>query len=212
MKRVIFSIIALYMAIGLPAQNREPFCCVKQGAELKYQTTDAKGNETSTSVTKITDVSGFDGNYTLTQTITVFVNGTQMFQPMSVTTTITDGNASMALGGGMAVDITSDVPFIPSNLSVGQELSTGTMIINMNGIKTTQEISSHKVVGQEEINTPAGTFDCFVVEQEYVAKVAFMKVKGSQKIWYARGVGNVKTETYDKKGKISSRQILVSIM
>lgn len=212
MKRVIFSIIALYMAIGLPAQNREPFCCVKQGAELKYQTTDAKGNETSTSVTKITDVSGFDGNYTLTQTITVFVNGTQMFQPMSVTTTITDGNASMALGGGMAVDITSDVPFIPSNLSVGQELSTGTMIINMNGIKTTQEISSHKVVGQEEINTPAGTFDCFVVEQEYVATVAFMKVKGSQKIWYARGVGNVKTETYDKKGKISSRQILVSIM
>lgn len=212
MKRVIFSIIALYMAIGLPAQNREPFCCVKQGAELTYQTTDAKGNETSTSVTKITDVSGFDGNYTLTQTITVFVNGTQMFQPMSVTTTITDGNASMALGGGMAVDITSDVPFIPSNLSVGQELSTGTMIINMNGIETTQEISSHKVVGQEEINTPAGTFDCFVVEQEYVAKVAFMKVKGSQKIWYARGVGNVKTETYDKKGKISSRQILVSIM
>lgn len=210
MKRVIISVVALFIAMGLVGQNRDPFCCVKQGAELKYQTTDAKGNETGTSVTEIIEATGSGGNYNLTQTVTLFANGTQIFSPMTVSTTVTDGNASIALGGGAAIEVSSDVPFIPSDLSVGQELATGTMVINMSGIKSTQEITSHRVVGHEELTTPAGTFDCYIVEQEYVAKVAFIKAKGSQKVWYARGVGNVKTETYDKKGKLASRQILVS--
>lgn len=210
MKKIILTILSLYVITSVSAQNNEPFCCIKKGAELEYQTTDAKGKETGRSVTKITEATGENGNYTITQTISNFVEGTEIFGPMTVTTTITDGNASVALGGGAAIDVTSDAPIIPSNLSVGQELATGTLSINMSGIKSTQEISSHKVVGRENITTSAGTFDCFIVEQEYVAKVAFIKVKGKQKIWYARGVGNVQTETYDKKGKLASRQVLIS--
>ena len=191
------------------SQNYEPFCCVTQGAELKYVTTDAKGKkETGSSVTKINSVTGANGNYTVSQTVTVYANDTQVVPPMKVTAVINNGNASLALGGGMAIDINSSVPVIPADLSVGKELACGDIVVNMNGIKSTQTIHTHKVVAQETLTTPAGTFDCYVVEQNYTAKVAFIKVTGSQKIWYARGIGNVKTEVYDKKGKLASIQTL----
>ena len=209
MKRFALSILALCLCLNLWAQ-KEPFCCVKQGAELKYVTTDKKGNETGTSTTKITSATGSDGNYTVSQTITLYVNGNQMFNPMNITTTVKEGYASVALGGGAAIDMTTDVPLIPPRLAVGLELATGTIEINMGGIKTSQEIHTHKVVGREELTTPAGTFDCYIVEQTYTAKMAFIKAKGSQKVWYARGIGNVKTETYDKRGKLSTQQILIS--
>ncbi len=202
------------MAMGIAAvawgQANEPFCCVTQGAELKYVTTDAKGAETGTSVTKINSVIGANGQYQITQTITTYVNGVQLMSPMEVTAFVTDGNASLALGGGMAIELTSQVPVIPSDLAVGKDLGCGEIVMTMAGIKTTQTIESHKVVSRENLTTPAGTFDCFVVEQKYTAKMAFVKVKGIQKIWYSRGVGAVKTETYDKKGNLSTSQVLTS--
>ena len=210
MKRTVLFVMAMCLGLNLMAQEKEPFCCVKQGAELKYVTTDAKGNETGTSVTKVTAATGSDGNYNVAMTITLYVNGNQMFSPMNVTTTVTDGNASVALGGGAAIEMTTDVPLIPARLAVGLELGTGSIVMNMGGIKTTQEIHTHKVVGREQLTTPAGTFDCYIVEQTYTAKMAFIKAKGSQKVWYARGIGTVKTETYDKRGKLSTQQILVS--
>lgn len=210
MKKTVLFVMALCLGLNLMAQEKEPFCCVKQGAELKYVTTDAKGNETGTSVTKVTAATGSDGNYNVAMTIALYVNGNQMFSPMNVTTTVTDGNASVALGGGAAIEMTTDVPLIPARLAVGLELGTGSIVMNMGGIKTTQEIHTHKVVGREQLTTPAGTFDCYIVEQTYTAKMAFIKAKGSQKVWYARGIGNVKTEIYDKRGKLSTQQILVS--
>ncbi len=211
MKRLFLFFMAVGFAAAAYGQANEPFCCVTPGAELKYVTTDAKGkNETGRSVTKINSVSGLNGNYTISQTVTTYVNGTQLMAPMEITTTITDGNASVALGGGIAVEVNSNIPVIPANLEVGMELQCGDIVMNVAGIKTTQSIESHKVVTREELTTDAGTFDCFVVEQVYTAQVAFVKVKGSQKVWYARGVGNVKTETYNKKGKLASRQTLIS--
>lgn len=208
MKRLILSIMALCLMANAWAQ--EPFCCITEGAELKYVTTDAKGNETGTSVTKMNSITGENGNYDITQTITLFVNGTQMLKPMVIESTVKDGDASIALGGGAAIDVSSDVPLIPARLAVGLELGCGEIKVNMGGIKAKQTITLHKVVGREELTTPAGTFDCYIVEQQYTAKLGFIKAKGSQKIWYARGVGNIKTETYDKRGKLSSQQILTS--
>lgn len=42
-------------------------------------------------------------------------------------------------------------------------------------------------------------------------KVMGIKAEGSQKIWYGRGYGAVKTETYEKKGKIMTTNVLVEI-
>ncbi len=208
MKKTILTMMALCLVTLVWGQ--EPFCCVTQGAELKYATTDAKGNETGTAVTQIKSVTGSDGNYEMEQTITLYVNGKKLIS-MDINSTVKDGAASLALGGGAAIEVGGDVPLIPADLSVGQELACGEVKMKMGVITAKQDISSHKVVAEETLTTPAGTFDCYVVEQVYTAKMGIIKAKGTQKIWYARGVGNVKTEIYDKKGKLSSTQLLTEL-
>jgi hypothetical protein len=65
-----------------------------------------------------------------------------------------------------------------------------------------------RVVGRESIQTEAGLFDCFVVEE--TLKIKAMMVRDVEKIrsWYAYGVGMVKEMTYDKNGKLISTMIL----
>ena len=39
-----------------------------------------------------------------------------------------------------------------------------------------------------------------------------MKTTGSMKTWYARGIGAVRTDNYDKKGKVTSSQVLKEVV
>lgn len=179
--------------------------------EMEYTTTNAKGKATGSAITVIDKVSGANGNYDIIQTVTLYDSkGDQLTNPITSEVSVVDGNASIALGGGVAIEV-SNAPLIPSRLDVGTELQCGEITINVNGLNVKQDITFNKVVAREEITTTAGTFDCYVVEQNYVTKLGPIKVEGVQKTWYARGVGNVKTETYDKKGKVASIQTLTAL-
>ena len=68
-----------------------------------------------------------------------------------------------------------------------------------------------RVVGKESIETGAGTFDCFIVEETIATKFMFMKDVEKTKSWYAYGIGLVKEITYDKSGKLISTMILNEI-
>lgn len=70
--------------------------------------------------------------------------------------------------------------------------------------------SQRKVSGKEKISTPAGVFDCFILEETMTTK-AFMKKEVEKTVsWYAYGIGLVKKSTYDKKGKLVSTTVLNS--
>lgn len=120
-------------------------------------------------------------------------------KPVAVSASIKDNNIPVAILNGLAYEFTEIGPSIPSTLSVGQELECGTIEWEVMGIKSSHTETSHKVVAQEDITTPAGTYDCFVVEQKYTMKSGFAKSEGVNKVWYAKGIGAVKTENYDKK-------------
>ena len=68
-----------------------------------------------------------------------------------------------------------------------------------------------KIVGTEKIQTGAGSFDCFILEEKITTK--FMMMKDVEKIrsWYAYGIGLVKEVTYDKNGKLVSTMTLNEI-
>ena len=68
-----------------------------------------------------------------------------------------------------------------------------------------------RVVGKESIETGAGTFDCFIVEEIIATKFMFMKDVEKTKSWYAYGIGLVKEITYDKSGKLISTMTLNEI-
>ena len=64
------------------------------------------------------------------------------------------------------------------------------------------------IVGTERIQTYAGSFDCFIMEETISTKSMMMKDVERTRSWYAYGFGLVKEITYDKNGKMISSMIL----
>lgn len=65
-----------------------------------------------------------------------------------------------------------------------------------------------RIAGKEKIQTEAGLFDCYILEETRSTKVMIMKDVEKIKSWYAYGIGLVKEITYDKNGKLLSTMIL----
>ena len=68
--------------------------------------------------------------------------------------------------------------------------------------------ADRRIVGRESLQTKAGTFDCFILEETITTKSMMMKDVEKIKAWYAYGIGMVKEITYDKNGKLVSTMIL----
>ena len=103
---------------------------------------------------------------------------------------------------------------IPSDLNVGQNLPDSRIeaILHAGNIKMDVKVDVHnrKVAGKETITVPAGTFDCYIITDESFTKTLVSKTT-THKIWVAKGIGTVKQETYDKKGKLEKLQLLTSL-
>lgn len=69
-----------------------------------------------------------------------------------------------------------------------------------------------RIVGTERIQTEAGSFDCFILEETISTKAMMMKEVEKIKSWYAYGIGLVKEVTYDKNGKLVSTMVLNEIV
>ena len=69
------------------------------------------------------------------------------------------------------------------------------------------ETTDRKVIGKETITTPAGSFNCFVITSTTDMKMG-MSQRSTSKQWITEKVGTVKSENYDKNGKISGSSLL----
>ena len=141
-------------------------------------------------------------------------NGTLHFDMKSMSLMM-DNAQQMNMGdGGISVDVTGDKLDLPSDLQVGQTLKdvAYTLKMTMSGMtlmNRTFNVKERKVEAQEDVTTPAGTFNCY--------KLTFLttseKGGGTTKsaIWYAKDAGLVKTENYKEDGKLIARQVLTKI-
>lgn len=116
---------------------------------------------------------------------------------------------------GMETDISGTNIVLPNTLSVGDELPDAEMImkIDMGGVNMTMEVSmiDRKVVAEESLTTPAGTFDCYVIEYTTKTKMGMART-GKAKQWIAKGVGLVKQEDYNRNGRVLGRNLLTSFI
>ena len=71
--------------------------------------------------------------------------------------------------------------------------------------------TERRIVGTETLQTPAGSFDCFILEETITTKITIVKDVERVKSWYADGIGLVKEITYDKNGNLISTMILNGI-
>lgn len=113
----------------------------------------------------------------------------------------------------METEITGTNLEIPNNLSVGQQLPDASMEmkINMGVMKMNMNlhITDRNVIAKEQVTTSAGTFDCYVITYNSMVKMG-MKNEFSGKQWIAEGVGMVKQEDYNKKGKLTGKSVLTA--
>jgi hypothetical protein len=114
----------------------------------------------------------------------------------------------------MEIDMTGTNLEIPNNLSVGQSLPDANMDATIKvtpiNMKMSINMVDRKVESKETITTPAGTFDCIVISYSTEFKMGLKRI-GTSKQWMAEGVGVVKTEEYNKSGKLVSYTLLTKL-
>lgn len=113
----------------------------------------------------------------------------------------------------MDISMESQDMELPANPKAGDVLEDGnlTVVVRNNNVKLvtmTIDIVNRVVESIEEVTTPAGTFECFKLNYDVKSKIGFIKQNYKNSVWYAKEVGAVKSEIYDKKGKLNGTTLL----
>jgi len=224
LKKIIFFIGAyLLLAACVYAQDCAGYYPVKEGTVLGYKSFDEKGKPTSTNkqtiISKTATATGVDyavkseswdakDKLVSEATLVMKCEGGKFFMDMK---NFIDPK-SMGDMKDMQMEVTGVDMEIPTEMAVGQTLPDAniSLAFSSNGMvlmRITVNITNRKVVSQESLAVPAGTFDCLKLTYDIETKAMF-KMSGSVVQWMSKGPGVVKTETYDKKGKLSTSQVL----
>ena len=209
MKKILLLFVMFLDAASLFAQA--PYCCVTKGAVLTYTNYDSEDRETGTTTIVYKDVNMIsDLDYDVAIETTVVLNGSE--SKTEAILEVRNGSATINMGQG-SIDMTASDPDllrIPNKLTVGYQLPLGEMIVDLGGFRVKSTVTENEVVDREEITTPAGTFKCYVVKQTSSGRIMGIKSETTQKNWYARGIGSVKTETYSN-GELASYMTLTEM-
>lgn len=226
MKSVLFTIITIFSALIINAQ--ETFFPTKEGMVLTYKSFDKK--EKVSGVTKYTiekvNISGSDIDITylcevldnkeklvFKEEITVHQKGDVMYIDM--------GNflnkAAFQQEGEIPaeVEVKGNNMEIPLNPVPGQTLPDANIEMAMKmgfvNMKMSADITNRKVEAIEDISVTGGSFKCYKFSGDVNTVAMGIKVQAKTIEWFAKGIGTVKTESYDKKGNLTGRTELVEV-
>ena len=114
---------------------------------------------------------------------------------------------------GMEMSIEQTEMAIPSTLKAGQKLDDAsiTMKVSSNGMAIMTihvKVTDRKVEKMESVTTEAGTYNSALLTYKTSMKMGFMNTESTVKEWLSPEVGLVKSESYDKNGKLMGSRIL----
>lgn len=217
---VIFTILVSQFSF---AQDCKMYFPEKKGAVLEIKQYDNKGKETETNTYTVKESTVSGGEKTVKMEFNTKTKGTDDGATIDYVVKCKDGkffvNMESLVAGQMEaykdmdVEVDADNLEIPSDVKAGQLLNNGsaTAVAKTNGMAVMTvkvDVSERKCEGTETVTTPAGTFECVKITYKSYSKIGFMKVQATCIDWYCEGVGPVKTEVYNKKGKKVSYSIL----
>ena len=110
----------------------------------------------------------------------------------------------------MNVTATGADSILPGNMTPGDCLPEASAVATVMGIDYNVKVIERKVVRNETISVPAGTFDCVVVSEHKIEKAPGYNRDTIAETWYARGVGMVRHDTF-QGGECVTSEVLVSI-
>ena len=221
MKKLVFTFLVAIAATNLWAQ--QPLCPTKEGVSLMYVTKNAKGNVSGYLQQAVTSVEGSGNNFTITFACEAmdakkkaisnapFISYTYKVQNGAVTI---DPKALLnSISTSLPIDgVAEGTPIIlPANMKAGDVLPDSEMKMQISFVKLSGSYTDGICEGEESITTEAGTFLC--KKTKYNCKSSAMGIKTDVVIhtWYAPGIGIVKQDIYNNKGKLNSSQELIKI-
>jgi hypothetical protein len=222
-KKILTLLLFAAMFTGMVNAQDCGYFTMSKGNVFGYQNLDAKGKVTGTTKTTCVDVVkvGAATNFKVKSEYSDSKNS----QPSTheYTMRCEEGKfymdmqsfmdpKSMESFKGMELSIDSKDMEYPSTLLVGQSLPDASITISagsggMSIMNMVVNVTNRKVVGTESVTVPAGTFECYKLTYDVETKVMF-KINTTVVEYINMGVGNVKTETFDKKGKLAATTVL----
>ena len=117
-----------------------------------------------------------------------------------------------------SMDVTVDATEFPLPTleePIGTSLDDGTLTVQvgMNGVNTFRmvvQVTDRLIAARETLETIAGSFDCVKISQTVTTKMV-IKIQATSNEWYAPGIGVVRSESFDKKGRLTGYSVLTAI-
>ena len=218
------------------------FIWFKQGAEMHFETTDFAGKKKSVESSKMVVNKVFsekgkriaEVNMTSSTSedfdmdMRFICSGNNLY--MDISSAMKQALAKSGQANTQSSEAVNNIEMgfgdgfmdIPKNMYPGQKLKDVHFTLKTNTTNMNMVINSNLVdrsVGpKEKVVTPAGTFDCMPITGTRKSSMKVMginnKMGGATKeiVWMAPGIGLVKSETYDAKGKLGSSQVLTKLV
>ena len=229
MKKTILTLLLLIVLAGLAgAQTCDQFINSTNGKKLVYGNLDAKGNEqgkaTYTSVKKDgstisihSDVVDKNGKPVGSGDFDITCNGESINIDMK---SFVPQNSARQFNN-MEMQVDTKYLIYPLGLKAGDKLQDGSVIItiNRNGSKFGEihmDITNRNVEQKETVTTVAGDFDCFKISYDIHVENKIMgigiPINMKTTEWFSQKLGRfVKSETYNKNGKLVATTVLEAI-
>lgn len=221
-------LITAILFSGMIAKAQDIFFPTTIGTVLDYKSYDKKDKETGKIRYTITETSSDGDNMDITYMIeTTDANDKPLFKHELTIQKKGDNlyvdmrkflDKAIFKKGGKVPDnlkITGNEMEIPSNLKVGDALPDSHMEMSFKmgfiNIKMGAQVTDRLVESAENIAVEAGNFDVYKLTSSVSANAMGMKTSSTTAEWIAKGIGMVKSETYDKNGEVSSYTELVSL-
>ncbi|NER15875.1 TapB family protein [Spongiivirga citrea] len=227
-RSIIVICFLLVLSIG-EAQECKSAIFFKEGSVLTYTDYNKKGRAKNTNSHETTKVIFVDGGIVAEFKTTLYdLKGKEQFSSnygagcknglftVDMLRFFDMGKLSEHNDDDIELKIDGSVISFPVEMNAGDELEDGDITIKVNKndftlVTMTFDVFNRKVHENEEITTAAGTFDCQVVTFDFESKFGILKIRGSGKEWYLDDKAVVRSESYNKKGKLIGYHELTKI-
>jgi hypothetical protein len=227
-KQCSLFVIALFLLSFLPVigQDCEIYSDYKEGTSTKMVHYDKKDKTTGYTLTTVKDKKTIPGGVSLLFQQKYDNNEEYTFESEFEVKCI-DGDVkvdmskildptTMTAYEGMEFDIVADDMSIPKNAAPGDVLNDGSIKVTVDTgtpikVSITVTLSNRVVESKEKVVTPAGTFDCLKITYDMLTQVGFVKMKSGAAEYYNKKHGVIKSESYNKSGKITGYSVIEEI-
>lgn len=223
MKKILFFTVMIMLPAFTFAQGCEGIFPMKQGVVIEMQSFNPKGVLQSTNRQTILSVENAGGEVAIkVKSEQLDNNGKPEFDQVLTMKCANDvfymdmkdmlDSRAMSMFKDMDVSFSGiDLEF-PAKMQVGQSLPNGNITMSVsssgfNAMNMEMKVINRKIEAKEPVTTPAGTFDCYKITYDIDIKT-IVNVKTSGAEWFAKDVGVVKSEQYDKKGDLMGYTLL----